>query len=80
MLHCNLVLNCINPISEQIKDYDLPSAIELLKSCKDFFKDLRLDTAFNEMLYDASKLTNETDIPANFELPKPRHRVRVSEY
>ncbi|GFS66713.1 YEATS domain-containing protein 4 [Trichonephila clavipes] len=64
----------------QIKDYDLPYAAELLKSCKDFFKDLRSDTAFNEMLCDASELAKETDIPTNFELPKPRHRVRVSEY
>ncbi|GFW77756.1 dimer_Tnp_hAT domain-containing protein [Trichonephila clavipes] len=28
------------------------------------------------MLCDARELANETDIPANFELPKPRHRVR----
>ncbi|GFW58303.1 hypothetical protein TNCV_2634771 [Trichonephila clavipes] len=41
---------------------------------------LRSDTAFNEMLCDARELANETDIPANFELPKPLHRVRVSEY
>ncbi|GFY01106.1 uncharacterized protein TNCV_5075731 [Trichonephila clavipes] len=63
--------------STMIKGYDLPSAIELLKSCKDFFKDLRSDTAFNEMLCDALELANETDIPANFELPKPLHRVRI---
>ncbi|GFY34456.1 DUF4371 domain-containing protein [Trichonephila clavipes] len=64
------ILNCINPISKllQTKDYDLPSAMELLKNCKDFFKDLRSDTAFNEMLCDARELTDEIDIPFNFEL------------
>ncbi|GFY16829.1 transposable element Tc3 transposase [Trichonephila clavipes] len=54
------ILNCINPISKllQIKDYDLPSAMELLKNCKDFFKHLRSDTAFNEMLENSpTKLT-----------------------
>ncbi|GFX78879.1 zinc finger MYM-type protein 1 [Trichonephila clavipes] len=72
------ILNCINPISKllQTKDYDLQSAMELLKNCKDFFKDLRSDTAFNEMLCDARELADEIDIPANFELTQPRHRVR----
>ncbi|GFX73520.1 uncharacterized protein TNCV_2342251 [Trichonephila clavipes] len=68
------ILNCINPISKllQTKDYDLPSAMELLKNCKDFFKDLRSDTAFNEMLCDARELADEIDIAANFELTQPR--------
>ncbi|GFS70348.1 DUF1758 domain-containing protein [Trichonephila clavipes] len=39
-------------------------------------KDLRLDTALNEMLCDAQEFTDEIDIPANFELIQPRHRVR----
>ncbi|GFT04163.1 uncharacterized protein TNCV_3154171 [Trichonephila clavipes] len=38
--------------------------------------DLRSDTAFNEMLCDASELNDEIDILANFELTQPRHRVR----
>ncbi|GFV01057.1 uncharacterized protein TNCV_1009781 [Trichonephila clavipes] len=50
--------------------------MELLKNVKDFFKDLRSDTAFNEMLCDARELAGEIDIPANFELTQPRHRVR----
>ncbi|GFS49108.1 uncharacterized protein TNCV_2409831 [Trichonephila clavipes] len=50
--------------------------MEFLKNRKDFFKDLRLDTALNEMLYDAREFTDEIDIPANFELIQPRHRVR----
>ncbi|GFW05202.1 DUF4371 domain-containing protein [Trichonephila clavipes] len=68
------ILNCINPISKllQTKDYDLPSAMEFLKNCKDFFKDLRSDTAFNKMLCDARELADEIDIPANFELTQPR--------
>ncbi|GFW07920.1 uncharacterized protein TNCV_3920531 [Trichonephila clavipes] len=49
---------------------------ELLKNCKDFFYDLRSDTAFNEMLCDARELADEIDIPANFELTQPRHRAR----
>ncbi|GFW90500.1 DUF4371 domain-containing protein [Trichonephila clavipes] len=81
MLHCNLVqnlLNCINPISNllQIEDYDFPSAMEFLKNRKDFFKELRLDTVLNEMLCDAREFSDEIDIPANFELTQPRHRVR----
>ncbi|GFT52419.1 uncharacterized protein TNCV_502481 [Trichonephila clavipes] len=48
----------------------------LFKNCKDFFKDLRSDTAFNEMLCDARELADEIDILANFELTQPRHRVR----
>ncbi|GFS98139.1 uncharacterized protein TNCV_3850061 [Trichonephila clavipes] len=39
-------------------------------------KDLRSETVFNEMLYDARELADEIDIPANFELTQPRHRVR----
>ncbi|GFW89397.1 DUF4371 domain-containing protein [Trichonephila clavipes] len=81
MLHCNLVqnlLNCINPISKllQTEDYDLSSAMKLLKNCKDFFKYLRLDTTLREVLCDARELADEIDIPANFELTQPRHRVR----
>ncbi|GFV56352.1 uncharacterized protein TNCV_4674701 [Trichonephila clavipes] len=50
--------------------------MELLKNCKDFFKDLRSDTAFNEMFCDARELANKTDILADFELTQPRHRIR----
>ncbi|GFS87115.1 uncharacterized protein TNCV_1130281 [Trichonephila clavipes] len=50
--------------------------MQFLKSRKDFFMDLRLDTALNEMLCDAREFPDETDIPANFELTQPRHRVR----
>ncbi|GFX77128.1 uncharacterized protein TNCV_1073281 [Trichonephila clavipes] len=50
--------------------------MELLKNVKDFFKGLRSDTAFNEILCDARELAGEIDIPANFELTQPRHRVR----
>ncbi|XP_035230093.1 uncharacterized protein LOC118202042 [Stegodyphus dumicola] len=50
--------------------------MELLKNCKDFFKDLRSNTDFNKMLCDARELADEIDIPANFELIQPRHRVR----
>ncbi|GFV94712.1 uncharacterized protein TNCV_3864351 [Trichonephila clavipes] len=50
--------------------------MEFLKICKDFFKDLRLDTALKEMLCDAREFADEIDIPANFELTQPRHRVR----
>ncbi|GFV12225.1 uncharacterized protein TNCV_1537222 [Trichonephila clavipes] len=60
----------------QTEDYDLKSVMELLKDCKDFFKDLKSDTAFNEMLYDARELADEIDIPVNFELTLSRHRVR----
>ncbi|GFY04940.1 uncharacterized protein TNCV_2175961 [Trichonephila clavipes] len=60
----------------QTEDYDLPSAMEFLKNHKDFFKDLRLGTALNEMLCDAREFADEIDIPANFELTPPRHRVR----
>ncbi|GFU98683.1 uncharacterized protein TNCV_1765071 [Trichonephila clavipes] len=49
--------------------------MELLKNRKDFFKDLRSDTDFNEMLCDAREFADELDIPANFELTQPRHRV-----
>ncbi|GFX84430.1 uncharacterized protein TNCV_1602231 [Trichonephila clavipes] len=58
------------------EDNDLPSAMEFLKNRKDFFKDLRLDTALNEMLCDAQEFPDEIDIPVNFELTQPRHRVR----
>ncbi|GFT19702.1 DUF4371 domain-containing protein [Trichonephila clavipes] len=60
----------------QTEDYDLPFAMELLKDCKDFFKDVRSDTAFKEMLCDARELADEIDIPANFVVTQPRHRVR----
>ncbi|GFX55793.1 uncharacterized protein TNCV_3428641 [Trichonephila clavipes] len=60
----------------QTEDYDLPYAMELLKNRKDFFKDLRLDTALNEMLCDAREFPDEIDIPAKFELTQPRHRVQ----
>ncbi|GFW06199.1 uncharacterized protein TNCV_36741 [Trichonephila clavipes] len=50
--------------------------MEFLKNRKDFFKDLRLDKALNEMLCDAREFADEIDIPANFELTQPRHRVR----
>ncbi|GFU78799.1 uncharacterized protein TNCV_4771621 [Trichonephila clavipes] len=50
--------------------------MEFLKNRKDFFKDLRLDTALTEMLCDAREFADEIDIPANFELTQPRHRVR----
>ncbi|GFW68900.1 uncharacterized protein TNCV_2917991 [Trichonephila clavipes] len=50
--------------------------MELLKNCKGFFKDLRSDTAFNEMPCNSRELADEIDIPANFELTQPRHRVR----
>ncbi|GFT02265.1 uncharacterized protein TNCV_85051 [Trichonephila clavipes] len=63
-------------IEKDTEDYDLPSAMEFLKNRKDFFKDLRLDTALNEMLCDAREFADEIDIPANFELTQPRHRVR----
>ncbi|GFW86188.1 DUF4371 domain-containing protein [Trichonephila clavipes] len=72
------ILNCINPISKllQTGDYDLPSAMEFLINRKDFFKDLRLDTALNEMHCDIREFADEIDIPVNFELTEPRHRVR----
>ncbi|GFV93157.1 uncharacterized protein TNCV_572961 [Trichonephila clavipes] len=50
--------------------------MELLKDYKDFFKDLKLNTAFIEMICDARELADEIDIPANFELTQQRHRVR----
>ncbi|GFV34989.1 uncharacterized protein TNCV_4053071 [Trichonephila clavipes] len=50
--------------------------MEFLKNRKDFFQDLRLDIALNEMLCDARKFADEIDIPANFELIQPRQRVR----
>ncbi|GFW68307.1 uncharacterized protein TNCV_2262971 [Trichonephila clavipes] len=50
--------------------------MEFLKNRKDFFKDLRLDTALNEMLCGAREFPDEIDIPANFKLTQPRHRVR----
>ncbi|GFV48355.1 uncharacterized protein TNCV_3508291 [Trichonephila clavipes] len=50
--------------------------MEFLKNRKDFFKDLRLDTALNEILCDAREFADKIDIPANFELTLPRHRVR----
>ncbi|GFU56513.1 hypothetical protein TNCV_761431, partial [Trichonephila clavipes] len=34
----------------QTEDYDLPSAMEFLINRERFFKDLRLETALNEML------------------------------
>ncbi|GFX19707.1 hypothetical protein TNCV_2076151 [Trichonephila clavipes] len=49
--------------------------MEFLKNREDFFKDLRLDTALNEMLCDAREFPGEIDIPANFELTQPRHRT-----
>ncbi|GFS61000.1 transposable element Tcb1 transposase [Trichonephila clavipes] len=49
--------------------------MEFLKNRKDFFKDLRLDTALNEMLCDVREFADEIDLPANFELTQPRHRV-----
>ncbi|GFY09698.1 uncharacterized protein TNCV_3696601 [Trichonephila clavipes] len=50
--------------------------MKFLKNRKDFFKDLRLDTALNEMLCYAREFPDEIDIPANFELTQPRHRVQ----
>ncbi|GFW54216.1 uncharacterized protein TNCV_4372901 [Trichonephila clavipes] len=50
--------------------------MEFLKNRKKFFKDLRLDTALNEMLCDAREFADEIDITANFKLTQPRHRVR----
>ncbi|GFW27378.1 DUF4371 domain-containing protein [Trichonephila clavipes] len=58
------------------KDYDLPSAMELFRNCKDFFNDLRSNGAFTEMLCDAKELADKIDILANFEVTQPRHRVR----
>ncbi|GFU84401.1 hypothetical protein TNCV_2221121 [Trichonephila clavipes] len=49
--------------------------MELSKDCKDFFKDLRSDTAFNEMPCDARELGDEIDILANFKNTQPRHRT-----
>ncbi|GFW68300.1 uncharacterized protein TNCV_2262901 [Trichonephila clavipes] len=66
------VKNALN----ETEDNDLPSAMEFLKNRKDFFKDLRLDTALNEMLCGAREFPDEIDIPANFKLTQPRHRVR----
>ncbi|GFS73200.1 uncharacterized protein TNCV_4571251 [Trichonephila clavipes] len=37
---------------------------------------LKSDTAFNEMLCDTREFADEIDIPANFELIQPRHKVR----
>ncbi|GFV47948.1 hypothetical protein TNCV_3044201 [Trichonephila clavipes] len=49
----------------QTEDYDLPSAMmEFLKNRKEFFKDLRLDTALNEMLCDAREFPDEIEILA----------------
>ncbi|GFU77334.1 hypothetical protein TNCV_36131 [Trichonephila clavipes] len=53
--------------------------MEFLKNRKDFFKDLRLDIALNEMLCDAREFADKIDIPANFELTQPRHRAKNSE-
>ncbi|GFU94154.1 dimer_Tnp_hAT domain-containing protein [Trichonephila clavipes] len=67
MLHCNLVQNlklCQSYVSSCRQKTDLPSAMELSKDCKDFFKDLRSDTTFNEMPCDAREL----DTPQNDEL------------
>ncbi|GFV46234.1 uncharacterized protein TNCV_5037221 [Trichonephila clavipes] len=50
--------------------------MKFLKNRKDFFKDLRLDTALNEMFCDAREFADKIDMPANFELIQPRHRVR----
>ncbi|GFT91443.1 uncharacterized protein TNCV_4285981 [Trichonephila clavipes] len=50
--------------------------MEFLKNRKDFYKDLRLDTALNEMLCVAREFAEEIDIPANFDLTQPRHRFR----
>ncbi|GFY07587.1 uncharacterized protein TNCV_3650941 [Trichonephila clavipes] len=50
--------------------------MEFLKNRKDFFKDLRLDTALNEMLCDAREFNDEIDIPANFKPTQPRHTFR----
>ncbi|GFW59449.1 uncharacterized protein TNCV_1508941 [Trichonephila clavipes] len=50
--------------------------MELLRNCKNFFNDLRSDGAFAEMLRDAKELADEIDIPANFEVMQPRHKVR----
>ncbi|GFS50551.1 hypothetical protein TNCV_3840341, partial [Trichonephila clavipes] len=35
-----------------------------------------MDAALNEMLCDARELADEINIPDNFELIQPRHRVR----
>ncbi|GFV85314.1 hypothetical protein TNCV_929431 [Trichonephila clavipes] len=59
------------------KDYDLPSAMELSKNCKDFFQGS--EKALNEMLCDAGELADEIDMLANFELTQPRHRVSKKE-
>ncbi|GFV68408.1 retrovirus-related Pol polyprotein from transposon 297 [Trichonephila clavipes] len=66
-----------NPLSKllQTEDNDLPSAMEFLKNRKDFFNDLRLDTALNEMLCDAREFPDEIDIRTNFELTQPCHRL-----
>ncbi|GFW42947.1 uncharacterized protein TNCV_734801 [Trichonephila clavipes] len=53
--------------------------MELSRNCKDFFKDFRSDGAFAEMLCDAKELADEIDIPANFEVTPPRHRVRCKD-
>ncbi|GFU46295.1 uncharacterized protein TNCV_2156121 [Trichonephila clavipes] len=50
--------------------------MELLRNCEDFFNDLRSGGAFAEMLCDAKEEANEIDIPANFEFPYARYRVR----
>ncbi|GFT27605.1 DUF4371 domain-containing protein [Trichonephila clavipes] len=50
--------------------------MELLRNCTDFFNDLRSDGAFAEMLCEGEELADEIDIPANFEVTQPRHRVR----
>ncbi|GFX64346.1 uncharacterized protein TNCV_1413291 [Trichonephila clavipes] len=76
-LHASFVeLEFAKNAVNETEDYDLPSVMEFLKNRKDFFKDLRLDTALNEMLCNTREFTDEIDIPANFELTQPRHRVR----
>ncbi|GFV05531.1 hypothetical protein TNCV_227421 [Trichonephila clavipes] len=59
------------------EDNDLPSSMEFLKNRKDFFKDLRLDTALNEMLCDAQEFADKIDMTANFELPS--HVIQFEE-
>ncbi|GFX15475.1 uncharacterized protein TNCV_3304041 [Trichonephila clavipes] len=71
------MVNTIYKVDKWISDFEQnrwKSRIDALKPLR--YQDLKSDTAFNEMLCDARELADEIDIPANFELTQPRHRVR----
>lgn len=76
------ILNHINPISKFLpsKDFNLIGANDLLNSSLTFFKELRSDESFDNVILKAEKLEDlevtEINVRENIKLTAPCHRAR----